>query len=316
MCSDFRHPVLPQAQARVGERFGAVLTASLSVLFVEAVIGVIAEYVRGQTQEAPFLPSNGLGLGVMVIAAPFLAAVGAALGVLLTIIVIMPLLAVAAWLGRAVSGREAWWWIPATAAAVTAPPVLAVAVLAEAGHLAWPGAWLVVTIALAAPALVARRLLLPDRPPVSGGAMFGSVALYGTLAAVTAFTLAGIALYSGIGYEPPQLSRVLVAGTYADAKGGTLVLAPDGTATATRVDTFAFDDSVDSFEPQVHSCTGTGTWTYDPADGPYSQQVSVTIDGCRHGMDSWSIYGTREHPKLYVYIGDPDSWNVYTVRRD
>ncbi|MGW7307475.1 hypothetical protein ACWGI1_18095 [Streptomyces sp. NPDC054835] len=297
------------------DRFGAVLTASLSVLFFEAAIGLIAGYVWGQTQEAPSLPYNAMGLLVMLIAAPFVAAAGAALGALVTVCVIMPLLAAAGWLGRTVSGREAWWWIPAATAAAVAPPVLAVTV-SGTGPLTWLGAWLTVTTVLAAPALVARRLLLPDRPPLSGGSMFGWIALYGTLAAVTAFALAGIALYAGIGYEPPQLNREQIAGTYADGKGGTLTLAPDGRATANRVDTFAYDDSVDPFEPQVRACTGDGTWTYDPAEGPYAQQVDVTIDGCAVGMDSWSVYGSLEHPKLYVYIGDPDSWDLYTLRHD
>lgn len=298
---------------RVRDRFGAVLTACVSVLFVEAAIWMIAGYVWGQTQESPALPYNALGLAVLVIAAPFVAAAGAALAALLSIGAIMPLLAAAARLGRVRSGREAWWWVPAVTAAATAPPVLAVAVLAEAGALGWFGGWLAATLSLAAPALVARRLLLPDRAPVSGGAMFGWIALYGTLAAVTAFTLAGIALFAGIGYEPPQFNEQQIAGTYSDGKGG--ILAPGGKATATRVDTY--DDSIDPLVPQVRACTGTGTWTYDPADGPYSQEVDVSIGTCPAvDMGSWSIYGTREHPKLYVFIGDPDSWDLYTLRRD
>ncbi|MEV7567499.1 hypothetical protein [Streptomyces tanashiensis] len=142
------------------------------------------------------------------------------------------------------------------------------------------------------------------------------MALYGTPAVVTALALAWVALFAGIGYEPPRLDAEQIAGTYSDGKGGTLVLAPDGRATATRVDTFDFDDSFDSFKPQNHPCTGTGTWTYDPADGPYSQQVDVSVDACPVAMESWSVYGTREHPKLYVFIGDPDSWELYTLRHD
>lgn len=102
-----------------------------------------------------------------------MAAAGAVLGALLSVGVVMPLLVVAGWLGRRLSGREAWWWVPALAAAGTAPPVLAAAVLVEAGLLAGLGGWLAVTAALAATALAARRLLLPDRPRLSGGAMFG-----------------------------------------------------------------------------------------------------------------------------------------------
>ncbi|MFE7476858.1 hypothetical protein ACFU98_38235, partial [Streptomyces sp. NPDC057575] len=225
------------------DRFGAILTASMSMLSVGAVIGTIAFIVWGQTRESPGLPYNAMGIIFLIVMAPFVVAAGAAIAALLSIGVVMPLLVVAGWLGRRLSGREAWWWVPALAAAGTAPPALATAVLVEAGLLAGLGGWLAVTTALAVTALVARRLLLPDRPQISGGAMFRRVALYGTLAVVTAGTLASIGLYAGIGYEPPRLSTERVAGTWSDGKGGTLILTARGKATATRVETFDLDDS-------------------------------------------------------------------------
>ncbi|MEE1743175.1 hypothetical protein [Streptomyces sp. JV184] len=287
------------------DRFGAVLTASMSVLFVEAVIGTIALFVWGQTQESPGLPYNGMGIFLLIVAAPLVAAVGAVPCALLTVGVVMPFLAVAGWLGRRISGREAWWWVPALAAAATALPSLAAAVLGETGPLAALGEWLAVTAALTTTTLVARRLLLLDRPQLSGGAMFGRVALYGTLAVVTAGTLAAIGLYAGIGYEPPQLSTERFAGTWSDGKGGTLILTADGKATATRVETFDFDSA-------VHKCTGTGTWRYGQGAGPWSQEVDVSIDDC--SMDTWHVFGTPEHPKLFVHVGDPDSWDLYILQ--
>ncbi|MET9921732.1 hypothetical protein ABZZ04_32355 [Streptomyces sp. NPDC006435] len=292
------------------DRFGAVLTASMSVLSVEAVIGTIALIVWEQTQESPGLPYNALGIIFLIVLAPFIAVAGAALGALLSVGVVMPLLVVAGWLGRRFPGREAWWWVPVLAAAGTAPPALAVSALVEAGPLAGSGGWLAATAAVAITALVARRLLLPDRPWLSGGAMFGWVALYGTLAVVTVGVLGVIGLYAGIGYEPPRLSTERVAGTWSDGKGGTLVLTADGRATATRIETFGLDDS---FDPVVHECTGTGTWEYDPGTGPWSQEVGVSFDDC--SMDTWKVFGSPEHPKLFVYIGDPDSWDLYILRR-
>ncbi|MFB7527472.1 hypothetical protein ACFC0C_04355 [Streptomyces sp. NPDC056178] len=299
-----------QTQVRVRDRFGAVLTASMSVLSAEAVIGAIALIAWGQTQESPGLPYNAMGIIFLIVMAPFVVAAGAAFAALLSVGVVMPLLVVAGWLGRRLSGREAWWWVPALAAAGTAPPALATAVLVEAGLLAGLGGWLAVTAALAVTALVARRLLLPDRPRLSGGAMFGRVALYGTLAVVTVGTLGGLGLYAGIGYEPPRLSTERVAGTWSDGKGGTLILTAHGKATATRVETFDLDDS---FEPVVHECTGTGTWEYDPGSGPWSQEVDVSLDDCT--MDTWEVSGSPEHPKLFVYIGDPDSRDLYILQR-
>ncbi|MEU2930659.1 hypothetical protein ABZ636_37400 [Streptomyces sp. NPDC007251] len=295
----------------MGDRFGAVLAASMSVLFVEAVIGAIAFVVWGQTQERPGLSYNAMSVIFLVVMAPFGAAAGAACGARLSVGVVMPVLVVAGWLGRRLSRREAWWWVPALAATGTAPFALAAAMLARTGLLAGLGVWLAVTAALAATVLVARRLLLVDRPWLSGGAMFGRVALHGTLAVVAAGTLAGIGLWAGIGYEPPRLSTEQVTGTWSDARGGTLILTADGGATATRVETFA--DSDDVLEPVVHRCTGTGTWEYTRGTGPWSQEVDVSVDDCP--MDTWEVFGTREHPKLYVYIGDPDNWNLYILQR-
>ncbi|MFJ2645869.1 hypothetical protein ACIO1C_03920 [Streptomyces sp. NPDC087420] len=285
-----------------------MLTASVSVLCVEAVLGAIALFVQEQTYENAGLPHHPMAVLLLIVAAPFLAVAGAVLGALLSVGLVMPVLVVAAWLGRRLSG-EAWRWVPATAAAVTTPPALAAAVLAETGLLPGLGLWLVTTAALTATALVARRLLLPDRPRLSGGVMFGRVVLYGTLAVVTAVTLAGIGLFAGIGYEPPRLSAERVTGTWSDGRGGTLVLTPDGTATATGVETFA-DDFID---PVMRECTSTGTWEYDPGNGPWAQEVAVSADNCP--TVTWEIFGTPEHPKLFVHIGDPDSWDLYILQR-
>ncbi|MEE1766699.1 hypothetical protein PUR34_00155 [Streptomyces sp. JV185] len=105
MRSEMQEPV--QTQARVRNRFGAVLTASMSVLFVEAVIGTIALVVWGQIQESPGTSHSGMGVFLFV-GAPFMAAVGVFLGALLSVGVVIPLPAVAGWLGRRLSGREAW----------------------------------------------------------------------------------------------------------------------------------------------------------------------------------------------------------------
>ncbi|MFG3136774.1 hypothetical protein ACGFZA_11180 [Streptomyces sp. NPDC048211] len=284
---------------------------SMSVLFVEGVIGVIALVVWDMAEESPSGPPyNALGLFYLIVLMPFVAAVGAVLGYLMSVGVVMPLLVLAGWLGRRFSGRESWWWVPASAAAATALPFLAAAALGEVGPLAALGGWLAMTVALAASALVARRLLLPDRPRLSAGVMFGRVASYGALAVATAGLLAGIGLYAGIAYEPPWLIDQGAAGTWSDGKGGTLVLMEDGTATANGIETF--DDG--SLEPAAHLCTGTGSWKYDPGAGPWFQQVDVSVAGC--SLDPWEVLGTSGRPKLFVYIGDADTLDLYVLQRD
>ncbi|MEU1350238.1 hypothetical protein ACFYPA_33150 [Streptomyces sp. NPDC005775] len=302
------HPV--QARARVRDRFGAVLATSVSVLFVEAAIGAIALVVWGQTQESPRLAPNSLGTIFLILLAPVMAAVGAVVGTLLSVGVVMPLLTAAGWLGRGLSGREAWWWVPVVTATGAAPPVLTGTVLAGSGPLAGLGGWLMVTAVLVPPALVARRLLSADRRRLTGAAMFWRVVMYGTLAVIAACTLAVSALAAGIGYEPPRLSADRIAGTWSDGRGGTLRLTTDGAAAATRVNTFESDGS---FEYVAHPCTGTGRWEYASGSGPWSQVVNVSIGAC--AMDAWEVFGTPEHPKLYVFIGDPDSVDLYILRR-
>ncbi|MFF9064314.1 hypothetical protein ACF09E_03035 [Streptomyces sp. NPDC014891] len=291
----------------MGDRFGEVLLTSMAVLFVEAVVAVPALVVWGDTQEAPGPTYNPLGILLLSVLFPLGAGVGAALSLGL----VMPLLAAAEWLGRRTSAGDVWWWVPTLAAAGAAVPVLVLAVLAEAGPVAALAGWLAAVAALTAPALAARVMLLPRRPRLSVPAMFGRVALYGTLAVVTAFTLAGIALYAGVGYEPPRLSAARVAGTWSDGRGGTLTLAADGRATTTRVETF---DHAAPFEPRVRPCTGAGTWTYDPGTGPASQRVTVSVDGCT--MDDWLVSGDAERPKLYVTYGDPDEGHAYILLHD
>lgn len=312
MRSEMQSRVAGLRQEHPNERFGAIVTACAMVLFTEAVIGLIAAFVWGQTQEGPLTPINPMALFLLVIAAPFLFAAVYVFGAILTVTAVTPLLRTAAWLGRRFSGREAWWWVPAATAAATASPVLAGAILTDTGPLAGLVGWLAATAALTAPALVARRLLLPNRPRLSGRAMFWRAAMFGTLASVSAFALAGIALSAGIGYEPPLLNAEQAAGTYSDGRGGTLTLTADGRATASRLHTFDFSSPG---EPLVRECSGTGVWKPGPANNPYVRQVDVSVDACPVDIDGFDVHGTREAPKLYATVGDPDAGEFYILRR-
>ncbi|WP_418957628.1 hypothetical protein [Streptomyces tritici] len=295
-----------RSEKRVRDRFGAVLLASMSVLFVEAVIGWVGLLVWGQTRESPGgLPFGALGGFVLLIMAPFVAFAGAILAALFSVVAVMPLMVVADWVARGVTGRPAWWPVPALAAGCGVLPGVIAGVLVESvgAALVW---WFVTLAVLAGPALVARRLVHPDRPWISGRRIFGWVALYGTLAVVGAFALAGVALWAGIGYEPPQMSVQRLAGTWSDDEGGTLVLGEDGRATATGVNVYDWDEA-------KQECTGTGTWSYEPGGTPWDQEVDVTVPGC--DLETWEFFGTEEHPKLFVYVGDPDSWDLYLLER-
>ncbi|MGW1817383.1 hypothetical protein ACWCQM_27895 [Streptomyces sp. NPDC002125] len=286
---------------RVRERYGALLTASMSVLFVEAVLSGIALAVWTQTQASPDLPYNLLNYIFWAVLAVVLTVVGAFAAAAASAGLVIPLVQLAGWLGRA------WWWVPVVAASVTLLPVFGWALQMRAGF-GWALVlWLAAAAGWAVAALVVRRLLLPDRPRIGGGVMFGWLALYGTLAVVTAVALAGFGLWAGIGYEPPRMSVERLAGTWSDGAGGTLVLGEDGRATATGLNMYDFGGTKEE-------CTGTGSWSYGPGDNAWDQGVGATVEGCDSGF-SWEFFGTEEHPKLFAYIGDPDSWDLYILER-
>ncbi|MER7728094.1 hypothetical protein [Streptomyces sp. NPDC096323] len=50
-----------------------------------------------------------------------------------------------------------------------------------------------------------------------------------------------------------------------------------------------------------------------PLPRPWSPEGCYcwTVGGSR----TWEVYGSSEHPKLFVFIGDPDSWDLYALRR-
>ena len=128
---------------------------------------------------------------------------------------------------------------------------------------------------------------------------------------VTAWAVAGAVLEAGVAYEPPRLDEARVAGTWSDGRGGTLTFGSDGRATAHRVEVHAFTGDV---EPVVRRCTGTGTWWYRSGDEPWSQSVHVAVEGC--ALEPWGVYGSPEHPKIFVYAGDPDVADVYVLRKE
>ncbi|MFF9865258.1 hypothetical protein ACF1G0_07520 [Streptomyces sp. NPDC013953] len=286
-------------------RFGGSVLVSMSVLFVETVLGGMALFVTRLTEPSPGLGGSALGVLLLPVV---LIVFGAPLGFAVSVSVVLPLVTLSAWLGRRVRGRASWWWVPAVAGAAFAVPVLGIGVLAGAGWDTMARAWLVGWAALVAPVLAVRPVAL--RPvEVRTGRAFGRVALYGTAAVVALAALIGIGFGTGLlrEYHPPQLSHARLVGTWTDGDGGTLRLAADGTATATGLDRHTYDD----FDHVVEECSGTGTWTYDEGDGPWTQTVDVRAGGCG---EEWEVGGEPDRVTLYTFIGDPDSGELYELR--
>ncbi|MER5886758.1 hypothetical protein ABT160_23280 [Streptomyces sp. NPDC001941] len=247
---------------------------------------------------------------ILIIALPFFVGLAIVAFMLLSVCVVIPQLAIGTALERRLPGLGAWWHA-VVVAVLAAHFTLAATVAADPGSMGALGIWAALTTAPASPALVARRLLRTDRPWRSGAAILGRVIGYGAAAVAGTVVLAAIALSAGLAYEPPHLNAQQTAGTWSDGGGGTLVLTPAGKATAAGVKTFV--DDPDSPEPATGECQGAGTWEFTPDTPGLFRKVTVTITGC--DLDSWKIYGSYEHPKMFVYVGDPDLGATYVLHR-
>ncbi|MFD9635299.1 hypothetical protein [Streptomyces violascens] len=277
--------------------YGRMLRVSTLVLLLEAALAVVVAMVLGQTRESPNAGGN-YALGILAL--PFLAVVGVVLAAVVSAVLVLPAIWLSDALGRRFGGRTAWWWVPLAIGAVT----LATVVLMMPGDRAeWVRAieWrLLAAGLLTAPALLGRsrrrRLFVP-------------VLLWGTLAVAGTGVVGALALGTGLlpEYRPPTVTPAALAGTWSDGKGGTLTLTPDGRATASGVD----EDT--SFDDAVKKCAGQGTWMLRPGTTAWDQAVDVTVGDC--SREAWNVGGTESRVTLYHYIGDPDSWDLYELRK-
>ncbi|MFI1246505.1 hypothetical protein ACH4TY_07305 [Streptomyces anulatus] len=284
--------------------FGLSLLLSILTLLIEAVIALIVAVVYGFTQESP---NAGGGSALFIFFLPVLAVFGIAVAGALSVVLVFPTAWLSDVLGRRFGGREAWW-VPAVAAAVSFVP--GVALSAGTGPAGIAVVWLLTTAAITVPALLWRSRR--ER-------IFGPVTLWGLVAVVLTAVVGGVGLATGVfpEYRPPAVTSADIVGRWSDGHGGTLTFTADGRVSAVGVgvddaDTDA-DADADGDGSELDSCTGQGTWTYEPGRGAWSQVVDVTVDLCT--FDYWNVGGTESRPALYQYIGDPDSGNLYRLTR-
>lgn len=110
-----------------------------------------------------------------------------------------------------------------------------------------------------------------------------------------------------------------MVGAYRNS-AGRLILKSDGTFTTVGWPTDLEGATVD---PQ--SRTGSGTWELtaaDDADWPVSfsfHKISGYWDSDVRGGyygDGLLVSGSRESPRLYAFVGDPDNCDLVTFTRD
>ncbi|MFG3474460.1 hypothetical protein ACGF3K_04210 [Streptomyces sp. NPDC047980] len=277
---------------------------SAAGLFMATVLALEVHEFVALGQPSPVQPRDP---GVFLLMIPFLLCFGLPVAVVGTAAVVLPVAVLAAWLGRRLTGREAWWWVPLVSSGLVAVPAAAVAGW-EGPGLAL-GTWLVGTSGVAVAALLARHSVL-RREAGRPGLRLSTVLLYGTLLVAVVFALGGAASQTGLMdvYTPPRVTKDPLTGTWSDGSGGTLRLSPDGTAEAVAVKHEPAEGGTGG-----ERCGGTGTWRFVPDDDPWRQTVSVEVPDC--ALPGWSVGGTAGALELHHVCGDPDSPDVHTLTR-
>ncbi|MFD5786069.1 hypothetical protein ACFWH1_05460 [Streptomyces sp. NPDC127037] len=269
---------------------GRAIVAGAGALYVGA---ALAAEVYGFVELTAEAPAQGDGPGGVMLILPFLTCFGVPSALVASLWLALPTVSAARWASARLTGRDAWWWVPALALLPVSAATAVVGVVKHpgAGALAW--AWLTGAVLLAGAALVARDSALHGRRLLR-------VLGYGGLAAVAVLGVGAAAFGTGLvtEYSPPRTNAAGLVGTWTDGHGGTLRLSPDGTAHAENLEL---------------RCTGAGTWSYAP-DGPtpWDQLVVTEFEPCSF---DWRISGAPGHPKLNRDYGEVDDPHWYTLTR-
>ncbi|MEV5654130.1 hypothetical protein [Streptomyces sp. NPDC052291] len=289
---------------------GRSVVAGAGALFMGTVLALEVHGLVGTTVETP-APSDGPGGAVLAV--PFTACYGIPAALWGSLAVVLPLVWAARRLSGRLTGRDVWWWVPVFAA------VAALVVTAVVGI--WrPGAGPLAVTWLTSAALLAGAALIARDSALHGPRLLRTLG-YGGLALVAVFAVGAAVFGAGLvtEYTPPKADRAGLAGTWTDGHGGTLRLAPDGTARAENLKDHAaaYEDSVD-VAPATYRCTGAGTWSYDRDDSTsaWDQRVRLELADCELGeLDGWRIGGTASGLKLNAQYGDADDPGWYTLTR-
>ncbi|MFF7298811.1 hypothetical protein [Streptomyces sp. NPDC008265] len=283
--------------------YGRVLVVSTLVGCLEVVLTIVVVVLYVQTQPPPDEAPDWVTIGGSLIATMPLFGF---IAFLLSLVFVVPAVALADLIVRGLGGRAAWW--PAVAAPPAVAALLAAPVLIYATHNDTdPGStllfWASATASLSLGALIA----LPR-----GEGLLRRVALWGAAAVVGTAVFGALGLAVGLlpAYEPPRIGPRTVTGTWFDQIGNTLVFTADGRVTSDGIGGRSVFDYPRDPAP---SCSGTGTWVYEGGRDVRSQRIRVEIPGC--AWPAWGVGGTARSPRIHQEIGGSGSGVLYKLRK-
>ncbi|MFE1825055.1 hypothetical protein [Streptomyces yangpuensis] len=283
--------------------YGRVLVVSTLVGYLEVALGAVVALLYVQTQPPPDTPPDWAEItGTLVALTPLVGFIS----FLLSLVLVLPAVALADLVVRGLDARRARWAAvaaPPAVAALLAAPVLIFATYNDAETGDTLVFWASATASLSLGALIA----LPR-----GEGLLRRVALWGAalVAGTGAFGALGLAVGLLPAYEPPRIRPETMTGTWIDHTSGTLVFTPDGRVTASGVGVHRPGDHPD--DPS-RRCSGSGTWSYEPGRDVWSQEVRIEIPVCH--WQAWGVDGTGQEPRISQEIGDPGSGRLYRLRK-
>ncbi|MEJ8641890.1 hypothetical protein WKI68_11270 [Streptomyces sp. MS1.HAVA.3] len=280
--------------------YGRVLLVSTLVGNLEVALTVVVVLLYVRTQPPPDEPPDYASItGALFSAWPLVAVIA----FLLSLVFVLPAVALSDIVGRRLGGRAAWFLAPLMVAALLAPPVFGIAAYNDAQTRPTLVFWASATASLSLGALIAL-------PRCEG--LLRRVALWGTGVVAGTGLLGALGLSAGLlpAYEPPAIGPETMAGTWIDHTSGTLVFTSDGRVTASGVGVHRPGDHPG--DPS-RRCSGSGTWSYEPGRGVWSQEVRVQVPGC--SWSAWGVGGTDRQPRIHQKVGDPGSGMLYRLRK-
>ncbi|WP_405791024.1 hypothetical protein OG753_31350 [Streptomyces sp. NBC_00029] len=280
--------------------YGRVLLVSTLVGNLEVALAVVVAVLYAQTQPPPDTPPDHTAITGAVFSAWPLVAV---IAFLLSLVLVLPAVALADLLGRLLGRHAPWWSAPLMVAVLLALPVFGFSAYNDVPTRSTLIFWACATASLSLGALTA----LPRRE-----GLLRRVALGGTAVVAGTGLLGALGLTAGLlpAYEPPRIGPQTMPGTWTDHTSGTLVFTPDGRVTASGV---GLHRSGEHPSGPSRRCSGSGTWSYESGRDARSQEVRVRIPECP--WPAWAVDGTAREPRISQNVGDPGSRRLYRLRK-